>query len=147
MTQLKLTVLDAQDLEVISTHLQDAIVRVGDMTYLQNEKRFVLVANRFDWETADKTKNKTLRRCFSGVHFEAVKAVRTKNISNTQEDVILELLSIDFTTGVKPSGKICLKFAAGGEIELDVEYIEALMKDLGGAWEAQSRPDHGDENG
>ena len=52
MPDLKLIALDAEDLGVISAHLQDAVLRVGDMVYLPNEKRFVALANRFDWAKA-----------------------------------------------------------------------------------------------
>ena len=53
MPDLKLIALDAEDLSVISAHLQDAVLRVGDMVYLPKEKRFVAMANRFDWARAN----------------------------------------------------------------------------------------------
>ena len=52
MNLLKLAALDEDDLSVISAHLQDAVVRIGDIRYLPGEQRFVLVANRFDWQGA-----------------------------------------------------------------------------------------------
>ena len=59
MPDLKLIALDAEDLGVISAHLQDAVLRVGDMVYLPNEKRFVAMANRFDWAQANVVAGKT----------------------------------------------------------------------------------------
>ena len=50
MKPLKLIALDEEDLAVVSSHLQDAVVRVGDMAYLPSKKRFAAVLNRFDWE-------------------------------------------------------------------------------------------------
>ena len=47
---LKLRAEDEEDLAVVSTILQDALVPVAEMAYLPEEKRFVLVANRFKWE-------------------------------------------------------------------------------------------------
>src|SRR4249919_3912637 len=38
---LRLIALDAEDLAVLAAHLQDAILRVGDMIYLADEQRFV----------------------------------------------------------------------------------------------------------
>ena len=52
MDPLKLIALDKDDLAVISTHLQDAIVNVGDIVWLRAEKRLVLGVNPFDWEAA-----------------------------------------------------------------------------------------------
>ena len=45
---LKLTALDVEDLRIISAHLQDAVMRVGDIRYLPVENRFAVVLNRFD---------------------------------------------------------------------------------------------------
>ena len=50
MDQLKFVVLDEEDLEVASTHLQDAVVRVSDILWRPQEKRVVVALNRFDWE-------------------------------------------------------------------------------------------------
>ena len=64
MTLLKLLALDEEDLQVVSSHLQDAVVRVGDMVFLPSQKRFVAIVNRFDWESAtgNDTKNYKRRR-------------------------------------------------------------------------------------
>jgi Protein of unknown function (DUF2948) len=50
---LKLIALDDEDLGILSAHLQDAILRAGDIVYLARESRFALAARRFDWEGAD----------------------------------------------------------------------------------------------
>jgi hypothetical protein len=50
MPPLKLTALDSEDLEIISAHMQDATLLVGDISYLPRQKKLALVANRFDWE-------------------------------------------------------------------------------------------------
>ncbi len=50
MDLLKLAALDEDDLSVISAHLQDAVLRIGDIRYLAGEQRYVMVANRFDWD-------------------------------------------------------------------------------------------------
>src|SRR3546814_15596900 len=46
---LKLRAHDPADMDVVAALLQDALVPLGDMTYLAKEKRFVMVANRFRW--------------------------------------------------------------------------------------------------
>ena len=54
MTDLKLLALDSEDLEVISAHTQDAVVRVAEMGYVANERRFAFLMNRFAWEKSEK---------------------------------------------------------------------------------------------
>ena len=50
MAMLKLSALDAGDLEVISAAVQDSLVAVRDCAFFADEKRFVLLLNRFRWE-------------------------------------------------------------------------------------------------
>ena len=47
---LKLRAQDAEDLRALAVCLQDALVPLAEVAYLQSEKRFVMVANRFRWE-------------------------------------------------------------------------------------------------
>jgi len=138
---LKLSAFDGEDLEVISTHIQDAIVRVGDMKFVAAQHRFVLVMNRFDWLRAD-GKSKGFRRRRAGLHFDRVQGVRSIKIKRTADDAVMELLSVVFEEVDAPSGKITLNFAGGGAIELDVECIDCGLSDLGPEWGANSRPAH-----
>ena len=139
MDLLRLVALDQEDLAIISAHLQDAIVRVGDIAYLPKEQRFALAARRFDWETAPK---EAPRRRLTGLHFERVTAVRTRGIDPARQDAVLDLLAITFEERDPPSGTATLIFADGGAIQIDVECIEMQMRDLGPVWEAESRPVH-----
>jgi len=75
--QLKLIALDADDLKVLSAHLQDAVLKIVDMAYLPSEKRFAAVLNRFDWMTAHETGNDVkLRRCRCALRFDRVRRAR-----------------------------------------------------------------------
>lgn len=139
MDLLRLVALDQEDLAIISAHLQDAIVRVGDIAYLPKEQRFATVARRFDWEIGPK---EAPRRRLAGLHFDRVTAVRTRGIDPAHQDAVLELLAITFEERDVPSGTATLFFAEGGVIQIDVECIEMQMKDLGPVWEAESRPVH-----
>lgn len=139
MDLLRLVAFDQEDLAVVSAHLQDAIVRVGDLAFLPKERRFALVGRRFDWECG---LNEAPRRRLTGLHFERVTRVRCKGIDRSNPDQFLNLLAITFEDGERPSGTATLIFAEGGAIQVDVECIELQMKDLGPVWEAESRPDH-----
>ncbi|WP_026190649.1 DUF2948 family protein [Methylobacterium sp. WSM2598] len=139
MELLKLAALDADDLAVISAHLQDAVLRAGDLAYLPRERRFALVARRFDWTAPD---GAPPRRRLTGLHFDRVMAVRCRGIPRETPDAAMELLAITFEPGEAPSGTATLVFAGGGAIRLELECIEAGMRDLGPVWGAESRPVH-----
>lgn len=139
MDELKLVALDADDLAVMSAHLQDAVLKVGDMAWLPGENRFALVANRFDWENATARQP---RRRRTGLHFDRVLRVRRARIRADAPDAVLNLLAVTFEETDAPSGRVTLVFSGGAAIQLEVECLEAAMKDLGPVWETKSRPDH-----
>jgi Protein of unknown function (DUF2948) len=134
---LRLRAQDTEDLAVLSAHMQDALIRVSDIDFAQKRRRFALVANRYVWE---QTPAKERRR--SGLHFENVLRVKRKGFANAQRDTILSLLSITWKTGVEPSGELELTFAGGHVIALEIEYLDALLGDLGPAWSTEVTPAH-----
>lgn len=142
MDMLKLLAMDEQDLTVISAHVQDAITRVGDLKYLKGQSQFVAPLNRFAWEKQGGFLASVPERRNSVLHFGRVGAVRLSGIAQSKQDETLMLLAVGFKCGEAPSGTVRLSFSGGATIELDVECIEARLTDLGGAWQASSRPRH-----
>jgi hypothetical protein len=141
---LKLTALDSEDLEVISAHMQDATLLVGDITYLPRQKKLVLVANRFDWENAeDSGGGRTFRRCRCGLQINRVFAVKYSKVRRDNPDGVLSLLAILFHPGAEPPGGIVeLTFSGGGALRAEVECIEVALDDLGVSWETPRKPAH-----
>ena len=138
MELLKHAALDQDDLAIVSAHLQDAIVRVGDLAYLSAEQRFALVARRFDWEAAAGD----VQRRLTGLHFERVRHVRTRGVERSNPDALLNLLAITFKETQAPSGMATLLFSNGAAVQLELECIETRMKDLGPVWAGGDRPSH-----
>lgn len=136
MELLRLAALDAEDLTVISAHLQDAILRPGDATYVAGERRFLLALRRFDWSPGAPP-----QRRLAGLHFERVLAARTRGLDRDGA-VPLSLLALTFEPTEAPSGRVTLVFSGGAAIRLEVECLEVRMKDLGPVWEAAARPGH-----
>ncbi len=141
MTDLKLIALDAEDLQIISAHVQDAVVRVADMGYARADRRFALLMNRFDWTSVGGRRSKGLRKR-AAVHFDAVQHVAYAGFDPNAVDGVLELLAITFTPADAPAGIVELSFAGGGTIRLGVDYVEARLTDLGAAWAAAGQPRH-----
>ena len=143
MSQLKLVALDEQDLSVVSAHVQDAVAKVGDLSFQKGERRFIVAVNRFVWENRQGFLVKNNERRRSALHFEAVRGVSSTGIARDRPDDVLSLLAIRFTPGAEaPAGTLELVFSGDAVIRLDVDYIEARLADLGAAWEAAARPRH-----
>lgn len=155
MPDLKLIALDADDLAVISAHLQDAVLRVGDIAYLPRERRFAAVANRFDWldaldpvRAAAKRGPERFQRRRTGLRFERVLSAKVHALDLKDKKATLALLSVTFTPRNgpdSPDGDVTLTFSGGAAIRLEVECLEAELKDLGAAWSAKQSPEHPDE--
>ncbi|WP_298427359.1 DUF2948 family protein [Rhodoblastus sp.] len=137
---LKLMACDDEDLAVLSAHLQDAILRVGDMAYLKHERRFVLVLQRFDWLASA---GGAPQRAQTGLHFEHVRTVALQGFRQDRPDDLLNLLNIEFFPGEAPAGEARLIFSGGCAIRLELECMEARMADLGPRWRVRHAPGHG----
>ena len=140
MSHLKLIALDAEDLQVVSSCCQDAVLKVGDLDFLASKKQFTLSLNRFVWELDGKTKIPERRK--SVLHFARVNSVKVSGIDRANKEIVLSLLAVLFEAGDEPSGEIELVFAGDGAIKLNVECIEAQLADMPAAWEAKGRPSH-----
>src|SRR5258705_10483920 len=130
--QLKLIALDADDLAVISAHVQDARVQTADIIWRQGEKRLVVGMSRLDWEQtlAGET---APRRLVAALRFDRVLACKSRNIDVQAAEAALELVGIEFHPGDAPSGSALLMFSQGGALRLDVECLECEPTEPGPA--------------
>ncbi|MDE2379327.1 DUF2948 family protein [Bradyrhizobium sp.] len=129
-SQLKLIALDADDLAVISTHVQDARVQTSDIIWRQGDKRLVIGLSRLDWEQTLHGETEP-RRLLAALRFDRVLACKSRNIDLAAPDKVLDLVGIEFHPHDDPGGSTLLLFAHGGAIRLDVECLECELTDLG----------------
>jgi|SRR5579871_153492 hypothetical protein len=147
MEELKLVALDKDDIEVVSAHVQDALVRVGDIFWYPHEHRFVMALKRFDWmaavDASDAEEGRPdYRRCRTALRFERVNACKCRGLDQMNKEAQLNLLAVEFAAREAPSGIVTLTFSGGGAIRLDVECLEAELADLGEVFPAVVCPDH-----
>ena len=141
LDQLKFVVLDEEDLEIVSTHLQDAVIKVSDVLWRPRENRLVVALNRFDWESAQAA-NPKFRRRRSALRFERVLACKGRDMNPASTDGVLNLLAVEFSATDEPSGVVTLTFSGGASLRLEVECLEAELADLGPSWATATCPAH-----
>jgi Protein of unknown function (DUF2948) len=129
-SQLKLIALDADDLAVISAHVQDARVQTVDIVWRQDEKRLVIGMSRLDWEQTLSGETAP-RRLIAALRFDRVMACKSRNIDLAAPETVLDLIGIEFHPREAPSGSAVLMFSHGGALRLDVECLECELTDLG----------------
>lgn len=133
--KLSLVARDAEDLEVISSLLQDAAVPVSEIAYIEDESRFVLVASRFCRER--EASSGVFERVNCALRFERVGTVRRRGLDPARLTGVLSLLAI------RPeAGYIDLFFSGGGTIRLMTDGIVCRIDDLDLGWPTRLRPDH-----
>ena len=142
MDALKLAALDEQDLEIISAHVQDAVMKVGDLKFAAGSRQFVLPMNRFAWERKSGLFSQHNERRQSILSFSRVLSVKANGIDRDKPEDVLSLLAVRFVPVAPPAGAIDMIFAGGATIRLEVECVEARLTDTGAAWQASSRPAH-----
>ena len=142
---LNLGALDSDDLQVMSSLAQDAVFPITEMTFVRGQRRFALLINRFRWEDAGAGRHAP-ERVQSLLAFETVLNVASQGIDRTDKDTILSLLTISFEATEDGAGDILLTLAGDGAIRLQVEAIEATLKDVTRPYVAPSKstPRHDD---
>ena len=135
--KLHLSALDADDLGVISAAVQDSLVAVRDCSWFADEKRFVLLLNRFRWE-GDSTLEVKYWRTHSALVFNEVKKVHHHKIPLDQPDRVLDLLSV----ALEGEGSVVLRFAADRSIRLEIGRLACHLGDVGEPWPTPWKPAH-----
>ena len=119
----KIIALDINGLSTISAIVSGAKVLIADIKYLPSSKVFLLSIERTKIESGqkDKTINSVIRLDF-------VQKVRSKNIDQSNKDLVLELIAIDYLKN-NEDYEINLIFNNNAFIALTVETIEARLED------------------
>ena len=119
----KIIALDLDGLSTISAIISGAKVLIADIKYLPSNKVFLLSIERtkIESEQKDKTINSIIRLDF-------VQKVRSKNIDQSNKDLILELIAIDYLKN-NEDYEINLIFKNNAYIALSTETIEARLED------------------
>ncbi len=125
---LRLKALDGDDVQVISALVQDSVLPAAEMAWRKSERRCGMLLNRFRWE--DPATTREAERVQSALCVENVMAVRSQGLDPRDRDTVLSLLAVVFAPGEDGTGTIRLILAGDGEIAIDVEAPELVLRDV-----------------
>ena len=138
---LKLKADDKNDLKVFAAYLQDSITVPQDIKYLEKNKTFICVFNRFMWEDAEKGIFRDNKRIRSALKIDEVRSVKSKNL-NPDEKKPLEFLTVNIELDNKENININLLFSGNMTISVNVEAINATLEDFSDSWKTKTKPFH-----
>jgi hypothetical protein len=137
---LRLLAEDAEDLEVISAALQDAVAKVGDIKFEPAARRLTIALNRYRWEAAGGRAGG--ERVRAGLQLGGVISVKARRLKREPKDAVVELLAVEFEPGEAPGGQVILSFAGGADLSVEVECLDAVLADLSAPWSTRRTPRH-----
>ena len=114
---------DNEGLQMISAYSSGASVKVSDIKYLASNKVFLLSITRTKIEKGQKDK-----KINSICRFDFVDRVKSKNINQKNDNLVLELIAIDYLKN-KEDYEINLIFNNNAHIVLTTETIEVRLED------------------
>ena len=119
----KIIANDQEGLQVISACSTGAKVKVIDIKYLASNKVFLLSIERTKVETGQEDK-----KINSICRFDFVDKVKSKNIDQSNQELVLELIAIDYLKN-NTDYEINLIFNNNAHIALTTETIEVRLED------------------
>ena len=135
--KLKLLAQDADDLVLISAALQDAEVKLADISYAPAARTVTFPLTRYRWEADGK------EQVACAVQFGDVLNVKVRGL---ERDKTCSLMAVEFMENAEPpGGHLLFLFAGCGELKVEVECVDAALADLSDPWPAEPHPDHGME--
>ena len=143
--KLKLRAVATEDIEILSTLLQDGLVVSSDLHYEKDEALFVMVINRFCWEQAnDGEPEKKPNRCLCGRKVAHVKHVSQRGLSAavTQFYNLLSITYDESKENEKAVNSLTFTFSDGYGIKLAVDELALIVQDIAAPHPALAQPQH-----
>ena len=134
--QLKLLAQGADDIAVISAALQDAVAKIGDISFEPKARLLTVSFNRYRWEGNGKQRVRT------ALQIAGVMSLQSRRLRRDRRGAVVELLAITFAPGEPPGGVITLSFAGDADLRAEVECIDAVLADISNPWPTPRKPAH-----
>ena len=143
---LNLGAQDAEDLQVISSLTQDAVLTVDDLKWNRAERQLVLLLKRFRWEDIElaKQQGRDPERVKSLLVIQNAIGLASQGIDRKQADVVLSLMSLEFSGAEDGVGDLILTFSGDGALKVQVDGLDVALRDVTRPYVAPSKqvPNH-----
>jgi len=143
---LNLGAQDAEDLQVISSLTQDAVLTVDDLKWSRAERQVVFLLKRFRWEDVElaKQQGRDPERVQSLLVIQNATGLASQGIDRKQADIVLSLMSVEFSGAEDGVGDLILTFSGDGALKVQVDGLDVALRDVTRPYVAPSKqvPNH-----
>jgi hypothetical protein len=143
---LNLGAQDAEDLQVISSLTQDAVLTVDDLKWSRAERQLVFLLKRFRWEDVElaKQQGRDPERVQSLLVIQNATGLASQGIDRKQADIVLSLMALEFSGTADGVGDLILTFAGDGALKARVDGLDVALRDVTRPYVAPSKhvPNH-----
>lgn len=139
-TPLRLKAESGDDVPVIATLLQDAVLPSSEIAWMPRRLRFAALINRFRWEdkAAADAAGRPYERARAMLVIDSVMGVAASGLDPRDKDLVLSILDLVFEPAEDGAGRLRLILAGDGEIALDVECVDIRLTDVTRPYRAPS---------
>jgi hypothetical protein len=143
---LNLGAQDAEDLQVISSLTQDAVLTVDDLKWNRAERQVVTLLKRFRWEDVElaKQQGRDPERVQSLLVIQNATGLASQGIDRKQLDIVLSLMSLEFSGAEDGVGDLILTFSGDGALKVQIDGLDVALRDVTRPYVAPSKqvPNH-----
>ena len=143
---LNLGAQDTEDLQVISSLTQDAVLTVDDLKWNRTERQVVTLLKRFRWEDVElaKQQGRDPERVQSLLVIQNATGLASQGIDRKQLDIVLSLMSLEFSGAEDGVGDLILTFSGDGALKVQIDGLDVALRDVTRPYVAPSKqvPNH-----
>ena len=143
---LNLGAQDTEDLQVISSLTQDAVLTVDDLKWNRAERQVVFLLKRFRWEDVElaKQQGRDPERVQSLLVIQNATGLASQGIDRKQLDIVLSLMSLEFSGAEDGVGDLILTFSGDGALKVQIDGLDVALRDVTRPYVAPSKqvPNH-----
>ncbi|MGB1443819.1 MAG: DUF2948 family protein [Paracoccaceae bacterium] len=143
---LNLGAQDTEDLQVISSLTQDAVLTVDDLKWNRAERQVVTLLKRFRWEDVElaKQQGRDPERVQSLLVIQNATGLASQGIDRKQLDIVLSLMSLEFSGAEDGVGDLILTFSGDGALKVQIDGLDVALRDVTRPYVAPSKqvPNH-----
>jgi len=136
MTKLRLIANSQDDLPLIASAVQDAILNMRGIRFDRKARYVSFRLSRYRHEA------ETPSRVEAGLRIDGVISVQSKGVDKTNPEAMTVLLDVTAEMIDKVAAVLTLIFAGGGAMRIEVEAIDVTLADIGEPRKTKSIPSH-----